>query len=99
MVNNAVVVPVAVLASICVAMFVFIWWWFPRHYRKGVADDMYTMDRERAGREATHADLGGGDTTDAENVEPPRPKTLEEHIAIARANIRRGGHNPATTPY
>jgi hypothetical protein len=97
MVNNAIVVPVAVLASICVAMFVFVWWWFPRHYRKGVADDMNMMDRERAGRDATHARLEGGGT-DAENVEPPRPKTLEEHIAIARANIRRG-HNPAAMPY
>ncbi|OCT53260.1 hypothetical protein CLCR_11070 [Cladophialophora carrionii] len=97
MVKSAVVIPVAVLASICVVMFVFIWWWFPRHYRKGVADDMNIMDGERARRDATHAGLEGG-TTDAENMEASRPKTLEEHIAIARANIRRG-HNPAATPY
>jgi formate hydrogenlyase subunit 3/multisubunit Na+/H+ antiporter MnhD subunit len=90
MVNNSVVVPVAVLASICVAMFVFVWWWFPRHYRKGVEQDMNIIDGERGERDAAHAGLGG---------EESRPKTLEEHIAIARANIRRGGHQPGQTPY
>lgn len=89
MVNNAIVVPVAVLASICVVMFVFIWWWFPRHYRKGVQQDLDIMDQELAARDAG---IEGGN-------EPARPKTLEEHIAIARANLRRGGHDPSTTPY
>lgn len=89
MVNNAVIVPVAVLASICVAMFVFVWWWFPRHYRKGVKQDMDIIDSDRAGRERVHNDMEGGG-----NGEPPRKRTLEEHIAIARENIRRG-HNPA----
>ena len=94
MVSNAVIVPVAVLACICVAMFVFIWWWFPRHYRKGVTEDMNIIDDERAGRDATHAGLEGA------NHEPDRPKTLEEHIAIARENIRKG-RNPAaaSVPY
>ncbi len=73
-------------------MFVFVWWWFPRHYRKGVEDDMDLMDSERAGRDATHVGLEGkqGGTT----AEPARPKTSEEHVAIARETIRRG-HNPA----
>ncbi|KIY00386.1 uncharacterized protein Z520_04071 [Fonsecaea multimorphosa CBS 102226] len=96
MVNNAVVVPVAVLASICVAMFLFVCWWFPRHYKKGVEQDMNIMDSERAAREEIHNDMGqlqvGEDGA-------PRKKTLEEHIAIAREQIRRGGHNPSTTPY
>jgi len=88
MVNNAVIVPVAVLASICVAMFVFVWWWFPRHYRKGVNQDMAIIDAERAGRDATHGELEGAD------AEPARPKTLEEHIAIARENLRKGRSAP-----
>ncbi|OAP58230.1 hypothetical protein AYL99_07320 [Fonsecaea erecta] len=87
MVNNSVVVPVAVLASLCVAMFLFIWWWFPRHYKKGVEQDMNIMDSERAEREGIHSDMGqvqlGEDGL-------PRKKTLEEHIAIAREQIRRG---------
>jgi len=94
MVNNAVLVPVVVLAVICVVMFVFVWWWFPRHYRKGVREDMIIMNEEQAGRDAIHAGLGGENGT----IENARPKTLEEHIAIARANIRRG-HNPAAMPY
>ncbi len=89
MVSNAVVIPVAVLASICVAMFVFVWWWFPKHYRKGVEQDMDIIDGDRAARNRIHNDMEGG-----EPLEAPRPKTLEEHIAIARENIRRG-HNPA----
>ena len=92
MVGSSVVVPVAVLASICVAMFVFVWWWFPRHYRQGVEQDMNIIDGERADRDAVHAGLDGA------NGDPDRPKTLEDHIAIARANIRRG-HNPAAMPY
>jgi hypothetical protein len=88
MVNNSVVVPVAVLASICVAMFVFVWWWFPRHYRKGIAQDMTIVDGERGERDAAHAGLGGDE----------RPKTLEEHIAIARANIRSGRTRPGDLP-
>jgi len=92
MVSNAVVVPVAVLASLSVAMFVFVWWWFPRHYRKGVEEDMNIMDGERAGRDATHLGLEGREG--AAPGDATRPKTLEEHIAIARENIRRG-HNPA----
>lgn len=44
MTNNAVVIPVAILCSLCVAMFAFICWWFPRTYKKGVEEDMYEVD-------------------------------------------------------
>jgi hypothetical protein len=94
MTNSSVLVPVVTLASICVCMFVFIWWWFPRHYKKGLRQDVEIIDSEQAGRDAIHAGLEG----EGDNLAPARPKTLEEHIAIARANIRRG-HNPAATPY
>ena len=46
------------------------------------------MDLERAGRDTIHDGLAG------QHAELARPKTLEEYIAIARENIRRG-HNPA----
>ncbi|EXJ72854.1 uncharacterized protein A1O5_04002 [Cladophialophora psammophila CBS 110553] len=97
MVNNAVVVPVAVLAALSVAMFVFICWWFPRHYKKGVEQDMNIMDNERAERNEIHVDMGHQAQLIGEDG-APRKKTLEEHIAIAREQIRRGGHNPSTTP-
>ena len=45
-------VPVGVLSGICVAMFVFIWWWFPRHWRKGVQADMDRVDEDRRQRAA-----------------------------------------------
>ena len=54
---------------------------------------MNVVDNERAAREILHSDMAGA------NYEPARKKTLEEHIAIARENIRRG-HNPADiTPF
>lgn len=62
-------IPVGVLAGLCTCMFVFVWWWFPRHYRKGVQADMDRVDgerRERREREEAHrmADLeAGGDGT------------------------------------
>jgi len=47
MVQTAVVLPVAVLASLAVAIFVFVFWWFPRKYKKGVAMDMAEVDEAR----------------------------------------------------
>lgn len=38
--QTAVAVPVGILAAICVCMFVFMFWWFPRHYQKGIKMDM-----------------------------------------------------------
>ncbi|TPX12381.1 uncharacterized protein E0L32_007028 [Thyridium curvatum] len=35
MANLSIVVPCAVLGSICAAMLAFIWWWFPRTWNKG----------------------------------------------------------------
>jgi len=49
--KTAVALPVGILAGLCVAMFIFIWWWFPRHYRKGITSDMREVDEARANRE------------------------------------------------
>jgi hypothetical protein len=53
MVSNTVIVPVAVLASICVSMFAFICWWFPRTWAKGIALDKreYRQNAERRQRD------------------------------------------------
>lgn len=39
MANLSIVVPCAVLGSICAAMLAFIWWWFPRAWNKGTKSD------------------------------------------------------------
>ena len=33
--GSDVVVPAAVLGSMCAGMFIFIWWWYPRTWKKG----------------------------------------------------------------
>ena len=33
------------------AMLLFIWWWFPRTWRKGVQEDIDRVDGERRARE------------------------------------------------
>lgn len=86
MVNNAIVVPVAVLAAISVAMFVFIWWWFPRHYRKGVDMDLAIMDDEQR-----QMSMSSQDPT---QQQPRGPMTLEERVAIAKAQLKRSGVSP-----
>lgn len=44
-------VPVGILAGLAVAMFLFIWWWFPRAYKRGVAIEHEEIDRARRRRE------------------------------------------------
>lgn len=50
MVDKTIVLPIACLSGICAAMLVFIWWFFPKWYKKGVAQDQRDIDealRER----------------------------------------------------
>lgn len=55
-------IPVGVLAALSVVMFIFIWWWFPRHYRKGVKADQDQWDEERRQRDLRAVQNGeGGD--------------------------------------
>jgi hypothetical protein len=80
MVNSNVVVPVGVLAGLSVAMFIFIWIWFPRHWRKGVAMDQAIMDEERRQREIGLANLNAqprghdGLATPNSSIKPPMPR-------------------------
>ncbi|KAK5129793.1 hypothetical protein LTR08_002813 [Meristemomyces frigidus] len=46
----AYAVPVGALGGIAVAMFIFICWWFPRHYKKGVKMDQAEVDASRRER-------------------------------------------------
>ncbi|KAE9376404.1 hypothetical protein N431DRAFT_435749 [Stipitochalara longipes BDJ] len=74
MVSNTVVVPVAVLASICICMFAFICWWFPRTWAKGIALDKreYRENAERRQRdlELATSETAIGEHTDIRTSEP-----------------------------
>ncbi|PVH73708.1 hypothetical protein DL98DRAFT_519749 [Cadophora sp. DSE1049] len=62
-----VVVPVAVLASIGVCMFIFMCWWFPRAWAKGDASDRAEFDEAKRQRElAEGTAVGSGGETDVE---------------------------------
>lgn len=59
--------PVGILAGIVVAMFAFIWWWFPRHYRKGVQAEMDLVDEAKRQREAAAVEAAArGENIDLE---------------------------------
>ena len=47
MVNNTVVIPIASLSAIVVAGTIFIWWWFPRTWKKGNEQELDIMDEEQ----------------------------------------------------
>lgn len=65
--QQAVAIPVGVLAALAVAMFVFMFWWFPRHWQKGVRMDMAEYDQARREREAAMEEGAAGGNV---NVEP-----------------------------
>ena len=71
--------PVGVLAGICICMFVFFCWWFPRYWKKGLKADMDEVDEARRVREMTAArqQSEGGDI-EAGGTEIPMqpPKTF-----------------------
>jgi hypothetical protein len=45
-------IPVGVLSGICAAGLIFIWWWFPRTWAKGVKAEMEAIDEDRRVRDA-----------------------------------------------
>ncbi|KAH7370010.1 hypothetical protein BKA65DRAFT_544740 [Rhexocercosporidium sp. MPI-PUGE-AT-0058] len=92
MVNNTVVIPVAVLASICVCMFVFMWWWFPRAWARGDASDRAEYDERKRQRElAEETAVGSGDDTGIELGERT-PRNTGVRVAPV-------GYVPPVTPY
>ncbi|KAK5172796.1 uncharacterized protein LTR77_002916 [Saxophila tyrrhenica] len=74
-----------ILAGLCVCMFLFIWWWFPRMYKKGIRADMDRVDEDNRMRvlheneqadieAARRAEAGEGDPTNPPPVYSPPPK-------------------------
>jgi len=81
--QKAVALPVGILAAICILMFIFIWWWFPRHWKKGVKADQDEWDEARRQRDAREIELeaqrqagqGDGSAPPAyTEAKPPPPK-------------------------
>lgn len=82
MVDKTIVLPIACLSGICAAMLVFIWWFFPKWYKKGVAQDQRDMDeviRERrelaaarAARLTSDEDSASREGQDEDDVEAQR---------------------------
>ncbi|KAL2072384.1 hypothetical protein VTL71DRAFT_11727 [Oculimacula yallundae] len=67
MAQKAFIIPVAVLSSICVCMFVFIWWWFPRAWASGDRSDRVEFEEAKRRRElAEETAVGSDGETDIE---------------------------------
>ncbi|KAK4936523.1 hypothetical protein LTR10_022630 [Elasticomyces elasticus] len=51
--------PAGVLGGLCAAMILFIWWWFPRTWKRGVAQENAELDgvgsAERREQAVSHA--------------------------------------------
>jgi hypothetical protein len=92
MANMTIVVPCAVLGSICAVMFVFIWWWFPRAWNKGNKGDT-----EAIGLSMDALSRGGGAAgmTPAERRRAAGERAREYLEAIeARNKARAEGRDP-----
>lgn len=74
MVNAAVAVPCGVLGGLVVVMFAFIWWWFPRTYRKGIAMDMAEVDEARRQRALPSETVHGVPEVTGSADTKPQPK-------------------------
>nr|POE68692.1 hypothetical protein CFP56_77043 [Quercus suber] len=73
-------IPVGVLAGLCGIMFIFIWWWFPRVYKRGVQADMDRVDEDirlrnaAALQEEGNAEMAVGE--DGQPIPPKKPTTF-----------------------
>lgn len=50
--TSAWAIPVGVLAGICAAGLIFVWWWFPRTWAKGNKAEMEAIEEDRRIRDA-----------------------------------------------
>lgn len=73
MTNLSIVVPCAVLGSICAAMLAFIWWWFPRAWNKGTKGDT----------EAIGMSMGAMDGSEDDGLTPAERRRLAGQRAQA----------------
>jgi hypothetical protein len=96
MVNNAVVVPCAVLGSICVCMFAFVCWWFPRTWSKGQSLDMreYVENVQRRRRDL---ELAASKTATGEQTDIPGSEVGSYKMTAPQ--VRSTYVPPVVTPY
>lgn len=83
-------------------MFIFIWWWFPRHYRKGVQMDMDRVVAERQARERALERSGevNRDVEAGEDTAPPyESKTTDATETSLPAATTFTYNPPAYTSY
>jgi hypothetical protein len=79
-------IPLISFGVLIAAMLVFIWWWFPRTYRKGMSHDMkdIAMARQR-GEGPEIYDLPPYSAEEEGGVPyVARPPTFEERVAFFR---------------
>lgn len=113
MVSKAAAIPVGTLIGLAMVMLIFIWWWFPRHYQKGIRRDMEHAQNERAEMDMAIAQLreegtsvtAPGAPTEPEKAylpgEAPREKTADERlwelVAVHR-QVLKNRHEAGQTP-
>lgn len=76
---TAVAVPAGILGAIAVVMFLFLFWWFPRHWQKGIRADMAEVDEARRQRELAAQENGtasGGELASDANTKLPTQAKL-----------------------
>ena len=68
-------VPAGVLGGIVLISLIFIWWWFPRQWKKGTAEEMAAVMEDKRQREARIAEAVANGDLEAGQVptEPARP--------------------------
>ena len=72
--------PVGILAGICGIMFIGVWYFFPKYYKRGIKMDMDRVDEERRQREL-HAQQNGdvelGEGVEGTAAPPKKPTTFQ----------------------
>ena len=94
MVNNAVVIPIAVLSAIVGVSLIFVWWWFPRTWNKGNAEDARDMEQHlQQQREILARRQAAAESEDANaDVEMQNP-------AVKMPPVAPKNYVPPVTPY
>jgi hypothetical protein len=83
MANLAIILPCAVLGSICAAMLAFIWWWFPRTWNKGNKQEEGELDA------AIGAGAQGNDVSKEERLRIAGQRAREYLEAVEARNKAR----------
>ncbi|KAI6873076.1 hypothetical protein KC318_g18653 [Hortaea werneckii] len=79
-------IPVRIFAALIVLGLVFVWWFFPRYWMKGIRSDMKERDENNIAMDAPQGMM----ITDPETGERRKP-TLEERVQAIHAARAQGG--------